>query len=203
MSKRLICEILAGASLLLMAVASSALANRDTGSFSVACLTNDIALQSAEGLTTGSPAATVTISPASLWPPNHKFRNVNISMSLPSGATNLASPVDVSLTVNDITDDQVTQDDGGGAGCGKPSARQGADWSPTDFTGLVQSGALQLTTDSVSVPGVELRAERCAKLGTRTYEVSVTCCDITNSVCDTAPEVLDVTVPKSRGHGHL
>jgi hypothetical protein len=168
-----------------------------TSNFSVGCLSEDAVLQSAEGIPPTQDPAAVTISPSLLWPPNHKFRTTPISMSL---AADSASPVDVTLTVNDITDDQVADDDAGGAGCGPVTSKQGADWSPTDFSTLTASGTLQNTHDAVSISGVQLRAERCVKDGTRTYEVSVTCCDITNAVCDSTPEVLDVIVPKNKGH---
>ena len=125
-------------------------------------------------------------------------------------AADSSSLVDVSVTVNDITDDQVSTDDAGHSGCGKPTSEQGADWSPTDFSGLSASGSLQHTSDTpVAIGGVELRAERCAKLGTRTYELAVTCCDSTHAVCDTvgtvngvalsALPILDVTTPKHKG----
>lgn len=189
------------AAILLIAVAPAAFAKgklQGSTSFTVGCLTSDSALQSAEGITDPTVApANVTISPADLWPPNHKFKDEAISMSLTDA---VSAPVDVSLTVNDITDDQVSEDNPGGSGCGASTAKQGADWIPTDFSTLTNSGSLEAVTDTVSISGVELRSERCAKLGTRTYEVSVTCCDATNSVCDSTPEVLDVTVKKSQGH---
>jgi hypothetical protein len=54
---------------------------------------------------------------------------------------------------------------------------------------------------------VEIRSERCAKLGTRTYTITVQCCDTTNAVCDTVNGItldslpaLDVTVAKSQKH---
>jgi len=43
-------------------------------------------------------------------------------------------------------------------------------------------------------------AKRFAKDGTRTSEVTVTCCDTTNSVCDDTPEVLDVAGHKPVDH---
>jgi len=201
-----ICRALSGAALLAIASASGALA-KDSGSFTVGCLTQDTALQTSEGLASGAAAANVTITPAKLWPPNHKFRTEGISMSL---AADSSSPVDVSITVNDITDDQVSTDDVGDSGCGAPTSKQGPDWSPTDFSGLTATGSLQHTSDTpVAIGGVELRAERCAKLGTRTYELTVTCCDSTNAVCDTvgtvngvalgALNILDVTTPKHNG----
>lgn len=200
-----ICRALSGVALLAIASASGALA-KDSGSFTVGCLTQDTALQTSEGLASGVAAANVTITPAKLWPPNHKFRTEGISMSLAADST---APVDVSLTVNDITDDQASADDASHGGCGAPSSKQGADWSPTDFSGLSTTGSLQHAIDTpVAIGGVHLRAERCAKLGTRTYEITVICCDTTHSVCDTVGTVngvalsalptLDVTTPKSK-----
>ena len=202
-----ICRALCGAALLAIASASGALA-KDSGSFTIGCLTQDTALQKSEGLSAGAAAANVTIAPAKLWPPNHKLRSEGISISL---AADSSSPVDVSVTVNDISGDQVSADDvGGHSGCGKPTSKQGPDWSPTDFSALTASGSLQHISDTpVAIGGVELRAERCAKLGTRTYELAVTCCDSTNAVCDTvgtvngvalgALPILDVTTPKHNG----
>src|SRR5437588_9057637 len=141
---------------------------KKTGSFSVGCLFEDAVLQDSEGIPRSQAPAIASISPALLWPPNHKFRNMAISMGL---AADSASPVDMTLTVNDITDDQVADDDAGGFGCGAATSKQGADWIPTDFSTLTASGTLQSTHDSLPVSGVRLRAERCAKDGTRTYEL--------------------------------
>src|SRR5260370_37448928 len=67
-----ICRALCGAALLAIASASGALA-KDSGSFTVGCLTQDTALQTSEGLASGAAAANVTIPTANLWPPDHKF----------------------------------------------------------------------------------------------------------------------------------
>src|SRR6266852_3537089 len=93
--------------------------SKDSGSFSTGCLLTDSTLQTDEGLSSSEAPAIVTISPAVLWPPHHKFRRMAIKMSL---AADPSSPVTVSLTVNDITDDQVTDDDAGHAGCGPPTS---------------------------------------------------------------------------------
>jgi hypothetical protein len=198
------------AAIMIIAIAPAAFAKgNQTQSFSVGCLTQDTTLQASEGLSSGSAAATVTISPASLWPPNHKLKSEGIVMTLPAAA---AGAVDVSVQVTDITDDQLAGDNSGGEGCGQPTAKQGADWSPTTFPGPLATGSLELTTDSLALDGTELRAERCAKLGTRTYTVTVQCCDTTNAVCDTVGTVngialdalpeLNVTVAKSSKHHH-
>ena len=208
--EKLIASAAGAAAMMVVAVAPAAFAKgNQTQSFSVGCLTQDTTLQTSEGLTAGTAAATVTISPANLWPPNHKLKGEGIVMTLPAAA---ATAVDVSVQVTDITDDQLSTDNGNGGGCGKPTAKQGADWSPTTFPGPLATGSLELTTDSLPLDGTELRAERCASLGTRTYTVTVQCCDTTNAVCDTVGTVngialdglpeLNVTVNKSNKHHH-
>lgn len=199
--RNLIGGAIGGAALVVLAAAPMAFADS-----TVQCLTNDTALQADEGFNdpnTAPPPAQVTVSPGSLWPPNHKMRDLNLSMSL---TNNSNSQVSVSLTINGITDDQTAADDPGGSGCGASTAKQGEDWSPTVFP-VQETGNLTSTTDSVSfAPSeVQVRGERCGKLGTRTYSISVTCCDTTNltnnnPTCDSEPEVLLVTVPRSRGH---
>jgi len=184
---------------LTFAIASAASA-RDFGKFSAGCLTNDSALKSDEGLAPLDAAAVVTISPGELSPPNRRFSDVRIGMSLP-GAVQLNRGIAASLTVNGITDDQVSEDDAGGAGCKPPTDKQGADWSPVTSGGLFASGSLQAATDAVSITGVQLRRERCSNLGTRTYQISFTCCDTTHAVCDSSPEVLNVLVPKVNAAG--
>lgn len=186
----------------LLALAPPAFAKPDksSGSFSIGCLTEDGALQTSEGLDPGDAAAMVTISPANLWPPNHKLTDVALSLSLSADSD---SAVEVSLAVDDITHDQTAGDDEGGHGCGAPTVKQGADWAPpTDFSSLTAGATLQFVSDSpLLLEGVQLRRERCAKDGTRMYAISVTCCDVTNDVCDADPVILNITVPKSRGKG--
>jgi hypothetical protein len=230
-----ICQVLGGAALLVIAVAPSAMAkNKDSGTFSGACLASDSALQGALGITDPTIAPVqVTTSAASLWPPNHKMRSESLSVNLtqPFALTPPASPyqdgADISVWVVDLTDDQVATD-GAGGGCGKPTAKQGLDWAPAvdiaDPTSYV-SGAAVLTdatpaalsfTDQSSNPvDIALRGERCASDGTRTYTISLVCCDTTDPssiVCDdaalattpptepTTTEALNIEVLKSRGH---
>ena len=87
-----------------------------------AVLTTDSALKNNEGLAPPDAAAVVTVSPAELWPPNRRFSDVHIGMSLP-GAVQLNSAIAVSLTVNGITDDQVSEDDAGGPWCRLPTSK--------------------------------------------------------------------------------
>lgn len=200
--RNLIGGALGGAALAVLAAAPMALA-ADTGTFTLSCLANDSALQTSEGITDATVApAHVSVSPASLWPPNHKMRDLTVSMGLTQDSS---SSVNVTLTINSITDDQVTADDPGGSGCGRSTAKQGEDWAPTDFSSspVQASGSLKLASDPpvAFAPGtIQARGERCGKVGTRTYSIDVTCCDTTNNVCDSSPETLEVTVPKSHKH---
>ncbi len=179
-----------------MLVITATVSAEDSGHFSVGCLTNDSALKAEEGLGRLDAAATLTISPALLWPVNQRFSNTRIAMSLPA-TVQLSSAVTVTLTVNNVTNDQVVDDDPRRSGCRAAIGNLGTDWTPATLVGLSASGRLQATTDTVSVTAVQLRRERCLKLGARTYRISVTCCDITHAVCDSIPQVLNVLVPKA------
>ena len=137
-----------------------------------------------EGLTAGT--AVLRPSPSrqpACGSPNHKLENENVTMTLPADA---ASAVDVSLQVTDITDDQLAADNGTGDGCVKPTSTQGADWAPINFPRTArrhrQPGGYHRLAGAY---GVEIRSQRCAKLGTRTYTLTVQCGDTPNSVCDT------------------
>src|SRR5260370_1842732 len=91
-----LCRVLGGAALLAISSASGALA-KDSGSFTFGCLTQDTALQTSEGLSSGAAAAHVSSAPAHLWPPHHKFRADGLSMSL---AADSSYPLDCSVTVH-------------------------------------------------------------------------------------------------------
>src|SRR5438445_783925 len=93
-----------GTSVLIMVPISEAKRHPGGGTFSVPC-----------------NGGNVSISPARLWPPNHKMHSESVTYSDSSsdGGT-------LTLTVNGITDDQ-TDVDGSGHGCGSPN--QSSDWS--------------------------------------------------------------------------
>lgn len=182
--------IVAAVSALVLGLASagfaadqSAVKIKDSGSAIVACLTGDI----------GNPNATVTISPTIMWPPNHKLRPIDLSISLdtPPGVP----PENVSLVVDSIVSDQQATDDVGHHGCGQKTAKQGPD-VPTTLPTV--TGDLSTTTDALTTSFL-LRAERCAKIGARTYTVSLHCCDNTAVFCEAADsETLTVVVPKKK-----
>ena len=178
-----------GAMFLVIAIGASASA-QGFGRFSTGCLANDPMLKNQEGLAPLDAAAVVTVSPGQLWPPNKGFSNLQIGMSLP-GAVQLNSAITANLTINGITDDQISEDNSGGPGCNP----QGSDWQPS-AGGLFASGNLQTASDTISIAGVQMRRERCSDSGTRTYQIYFTCCDITNGVCDSTPQVLNVLAPR-------
>lgn len=99
---------------------------------------------------------TITYSPATLWPPDHKLQSITITYG--TGGT-----VDPSLTVNSITENEEPP----GNGCG-PS-------QPSDWLGVGDSASAP--SGPVTLAGVELRSERCGTGDGRTYDINVTCCD--------------------------
>ena len=137
-----------GTAVFMMVPVTQAKKNKSGGTFSVPC-----------------GGGTVSISPARLWPPNHKMRSATVTYSDSSddGGT-------LSLTVNSITDDQ-TDVDGAGHGCGSPNQSQDWTFDSTPVTG----------PDGAISENVTLRAERCANdtenavKGQRTYDINVTC----------------------------
>jgi len=165
---------------------------RDSGTYSLTCLGTD---------TNITGGATISITPASLAPPNHKLRNETVTMNLNNDSATLDN---YSFTIENITDDQTVQDDEGRAGCGQKTKKQGADWFPTEtnIDPLRIAGNLQFAADTMfTTQGqLQLRGERCGRLGTRTYLLSVTCCDNRDSntpICDPSPQLLRVMVPKN------
>ena len=155
---------------------------KDRGSDSITCLFGQ------------TNQATVTIAPNNLWPPNHKMRNITLSVSLDNDSQ---VPVPFSLTIDSLSSDQQLADDGGHNGCGQPTAKQGKDTSPEPP--VTQSDTLQSKSDVLTLP-IMLRGERCARIGPRTYEVAFHCCDNSdaqNPICDAGgSDVLEVHVQK-------
>ena len=128
----------------------------------------------------------IDYSPVMLWPPNHKLHTIAIS------ATDTDKDADTfTVTVSNITS---SQNETPGEGCGQPSGKQGP-----DFTG-VENTAQGSDPDGTALTSVQLRAERCAKLGERVYDIEITCSEtnVSGESNDTAH--LTVIVHKSRSH---
>lgn len=244
----------AGAAFLAVAAAPPAFAkkNQSAGSYSIGCLSNDATLYEAEGSPVDAqknplPPVTVSVSPGTLWPPNHKMESESMSANLAAdftstGAQTYPNGADITVWVVNLTDDQTDLDGAGGHSCGQPTVKQGPDWLPdvmastssppvdnsasyldasVTLTGTAET-ALSLLDSSDSPATISLRRERCAKEGSRTYYISVVCCDTTfanttGTVCDdadfasapppptaapTPTETLEVTVAHDHGHRH-
>jgi len=114
---------------------------------------------------TSQQDGTVTWTPSSLWPPNHKMKTITITYTAPSDISNDQSVI----TIGAITDDQVAPDGSELQGSGQPTDQQGADWSGTGNTNSGPEGTA-VTTNA------QVRAERSgtSKAG-RTYTIQVMC----------------------------
>jgi hypothetical protein len=129
---------------------------------------------------------TITYSPVTLWPPNHKLKTIDISFAeseaTPDGDT-------LGLQVTDISSNQDTQVAAGGFGCGSNKVPSN-NWvfSDTPVTGAPGDDVDPVTTS------VKVAAERCGKIKTaRVYTIDVTCTDedATDSVALTVTVVHD------------
>lgn len=139
----------------------------------------------------------VTYSPSTLWPPNHKMKQIDISFAeaQPEDVTDDPGPDTLGLQVTNITSNQQTEDDAGSAGCGPDTASQGPDFT---FDNSLVSGPTGDDTATVST-SVDVRAERCARDKTpRLYTIDVSCSDE-----GTTDDVqLFVTVRHDKGKKH-
>ena len=126
---------------------------------------------------------TILVTPETLWPPNHKLKTIDISY------LETASDADtISLTINSITDDQISADPGtAGAtdGCG-PSKD---DW-------VFDSTPVTNTDPNAAATTVQVRAERCGSLGDRHYSINLTCATADD------PTGVTIDVPVVVPHNH-
>ncbi len=107
----------------------------------------------------GCSDGTITWSPTTLWPPNHKLVPITISYAVGD------DDGDISIHIDSIEESEEPP----GNGCG-PS--QTSDWTGV---GLSVSGS---DDDSpITLTGVKLRAERCGTGDGRTYTIHMSCCD--------------------------
>jgi hypothetical protein len=136
---------------------------KDGGSGSVAC--ND---------------GTVTWSPTTLWPPNHKMQTIELNYSDNDGDGDMTS-----ITVGMISDNQTV----GGVelnGSGQPTDQQGMDWSGPGNTGMATDPNTAGTT-------AQVRAERSGH-GSRTYTIQVTCIDMGGTSMEMSAQTVNATV---------
>jgi hypothetical protein len=180
--------LLAGASTVaLIAAAPSFAANRNSGTSAPVACAGDVS---------------VTVSPTTIWPPNHKFVPLTITATDTEGQNEVLPETGCfSVAVDSVTSDeegpgQVTN------GCGAPDPTQGLDemWNPTPTVGDESSDG------SVANKNAVVRAERCGGGTGRTYTITVTCVDegiaVVNGTCTggtTGMATLTVFVPHDQG----
>jgi hypothetical protein len=136
---------------------------------------------------------TVTWSPTTLWPPNHKMQTITINYVAPSDL-----PGDqTTITVGAITDNQAASDGTGELkGSGQPTAQQGLDWAGTGNSATSSEGSRATTT-------AQVRAERSGTAaGGRTYTIQLMCSESNSGVPDptgSGSTSITVFVPHDQG----
>jgi hypothetical protein len=144
----------------------------------------------------GQKDGTVTWTPTTVWPPNHKMQTITISYTAPSDAPGDQSTIAIGM----ITDDQAASDGSDELnGSGQPTDQQGLDWSGTGNTASADEGTPATTT-------AQVRAERS---GTdpngRTYSIQVMCGEQDAGAAAVNPAeqgtaTVTVTVPHDQGN---
>jgi endo-1,4-beta-xylanase len=125
---------------------------------------------------------TLTYTPTTLSAPNHKLVPITIT------GTDTDNDSDTfTVTVTSIHSDQV---EGKGEGCGSPKQKP-------DFTGIGDFADGSDASGAATISGVAVRDERCAREGSRHYDIFVSCAE---SVGPTSTADLVVTVPKNQDH---
>jgi hypothetical protein len=164
-----------------VAMALPASAAKSSGSGSVPC---------ADG--------TVTWSPTTLWPPNHKMQTITITYVAPADTPDTNDTT--TITIGAITDNQSAADGSDELqGSGQPTAKEGLDWSGSGNSQSSTEGTPATTT-------AQVRAERSGTSSAgRTYTIQVMCSETVGGTpvmdpngSDTA--MLTVFVPHDQGH---
>lgn len=143
--------------------------------------------------TTACGDGTVTVTPETLWPPNHKL--ATISISYVETATDTAADT-ISLTINSITDDELAQDPGT---AGTPDS-----CGPDDVDWVFDSTPVTASDPSAAATTVQVRAERCGDdkaQGGRKYTINLTCAGSDGST-DTIDVPVVVPHDQSKKHKH-
>jgi hypothetical protein len=133
---------------------------------------------------------TVTWSPTTLWPPNHKMQTIQI------GYTDNDNDGDrIGVMVGMISDNQAASDGSNELhGSGQPTDKQGLDWSGSGNMG----SASDLGTASTTA---QVRSERSGTdKGGRIYTIQVTCSDMGMGEMNMQTVSITVTVPHDQGH---
>ncbi|TML77037.1 MAG: hypothetical protein E6G04_09475 [Actinobacteria bacterium] len=135
---------------------------------------------------------TVSWSPTTLWPPNHKMQTITI------GYTDNDNDGDmIGVMVGSIHDNQSSADGSNELnGSGQPTDKQGLDWSGSGNMGMSTDPGTATTT-------AQVRAERSGRdKGGRVYTIAVTCSDMGGSNMEMQMQTVNITVTVPHDQGH-
>ncbi len=135
---------------------------------------------------------TVTWSPTTLWPPNHRMVTITINYTDNDGDGDM-----IAIMVDKITDNQSGPNGENELnGSGQPTDQQGLDWSGAGNHGMAVDPGTATTT-------AQVRSERSGRdKSGRIYDIQVSCSDMGGSSNEMATQTVDlhVTVPHDQGH---
>lgn len=179
------------------AVLAGSLALAASTAFPALAATRNSGTSSPVACTGGGADGTVTVSPDTLWPPNHKLVNVTVSYADSDndggamGETTMVMITGVTETDGTTTSNAEMPDTLNGSGA--PGSVQG----PDAVVGPTAPGSDPSTPATAQV---QLRAERSGTDGHgsgRTYAITVSCMDSTEPGSSSA--TVDVFVPHDMG----
>ena len=137
---------------------------------------------------TTPPDLSVSVSPEALWPPNHKYHTISLTVS-----TNDACDASLDITATVISNES---DDANGNGDGKTTG---------DIKVTMAGGGVLLSSNAVPEVAfgpvndqLELRSERSGKGEGRVYTIAVTATDGSEQ---SSSETVSVTVGHDKGKG--
>ncbi|MHB8511909.1 MAG: hypothetical protein ACYDCC_06965 [Actinomycetota bacterium] len=134
---------------------------------------------------------TVTYSPTTLWPPDHKMQTITISYT-----DNDNDGDNASVMIGAITDNQSAKDGTDElVGSGAPTSQQGLDWAGT-------GNHASATDPKTATTTAQVRAERSGTAAEgRTYDIKVTCADQGGSNNEMEMQTIDafIHVPHDMG----
>ena len=168
------------------AATSSGNNKQDSGSATAKCDQNTMG---------GTPDVVIVYSPTILWPPNHKMQRITLTGIDNNTANATSGDSDSDMFTIAVTKTTVTPPEAVGQGCGNTAQTDFGPDSDPNFPPM----ATAMDPNNATAYW-DVRAERCAREGDRTYTITVHCTETNGGETDSGDAFLTITVPHDQGH---